>query len=115
MNKYLKEIIIVLLQVITFYTLPLYPHEYQVMGLVLLMIFITFVLSLVMSLISNKKIKYLYPVIVSVLFIPSILIYYNESALIYTVWYLITSATGIVIGIIIKEIYETRRSNKHHK
>ena len=46
----------------------------------------------------DSKIKWFYPVIVSLLFIPSIFIYYNSSAFIYCIWYLIDSFIGVLIG-----------------
>ena len=54
--------------------------------------------------ISNNKIKFLYPLIVSILFIPSVWIYYNSSALIHAVWYLVVSLIGLLIGAFIKWI-----------
>ena len=41
--------------------------------------------------------------VVAILFIPSIPIYYNESALVHSVWYLVVSSVGLLIGVIIKK------------
>ena len=68
------------------------------MGMVLLIILSTFGLSFVLSCISKNRVKYLYPVIISILFIPSVFIYYNESALIHSLWYMVVSAIGLLIG-----------------
>ena len=104
MKKYLKEIIILLLQLFMFYIFPLFAGPTDAMGMVLLIILSTFGLSFVLSFISKNKIKYLYPVVISILFIPSIFIYYNESALIHSLWYFVISITGLLIGGIIKFI-----------
>ena len=50
------------------------------------------------------KWKYIYPIIISILFIPSVFIYYNSSALIHAVWYLVDSGIGFLIGLIIYKI-----------
>lgn len=104
MKRYLKEIIILLLQLFMFYIFPLFAGPTDAMGMVLLIILSTFGLSFVLSCISKNRIKYLYPVIISILFIPSVFIYYNESALIHSIWYLVISCIGIIIGLIINFI-----------
>lgn len=100
MKKYLKEIIILAIQLFMFYIFPLFAGPTDAMGMVLLIILSTFSLSLILSIISNNKIKYIYPIFISILFIPSIFIYYNESALIHSLWYLIISYIGLIIGIV---------------
>lgn len=104
MKRYLKEIIILLLQLFMFYIFSLFSGSTDAMGMVLLIILSTFGLSFVLSCISKNRIKYLYPVIISILFIPSVFIYYNESALIHSVWYLVISSIGMIIGLIINFI-----------
>ena len=104
MKKYLKEIIILFLQLFMFYIFPLFAGPTDVMGMVVLILLSTLILSIVLASISNKRIKYLYPIIVSFIFIPSFFIYYNETALIHSIWYLVDSAIGILIGTIIYKI-----------
>ena len=74
------------------------------MGMILLIILATLLLSIIMGSISKEKIKYLYPIIVSILFIPSVFIYYNESALIHSIWYLVVSSIGLLVGTIIYKL-----------
>ena len=74
------------------------------MGLVVLLIVGTFILSIIISSISKEKVKYFYPLVVSILFIPSIFIYYNETALIHIVWYFVDSLIGLVMGTIIYKL-----------
>ena len=104
MKKYLKEIIILVIQLIMFYLFPLTAGPTDMMGLVLILLFTTLLLSGILTIISNNKIKYLYPIIVAIIFIPSVFIYYNESALIHSIWYLVVSIIGTIIGIIINLI-----------
>lgn len=104
MKKNIKEIIIFALQLFMFYIFPLFAGPTDVMGMVVLILLSTLILSIVLASISNKRIKYLYPIIVSLIFIPSVFIYYNETALIHSIWYLVDSAIGILLGTIIYKI-----------
>ena len=106
MKRYLKEIIILVLQLFMFYIFPLFAGPTDAMGMVLLIILSTLLLSIIIGSISKEKIKYLYPIIVAILFIPSVFIFYNESALIHSIWYLGFSIIGILIGNIIKTIFK---------
>ena len=99
MKRFIKEIIILLIQMFMFYIFPLFAGPTDAMGMVLLIILVTFVLSIIIGSISKEKIKYLYPIIISITFIPSVFIYYNESALVHTLWYLVISSVGLVFGI----------------
>ena len=100
MKKYIKEIIILLIQLFMFYIFPLFAGPTDAMGMVFIIIVTTFILSIILGTISKSNLKYLYPLITSIIFIPSIFIYYNESALIHSIWYLIDSFIGIIIGLI---------------
>ena len=74
------------------------------LGMVFLIILLTLILSIIFGIISKEKIKYFYPIIVAIIFIPSVFIYYNSSALIHSVWYLVISTIGLIPGIIINKI-----------
>lgn len=104
MKKYLKELIILSIQLIMFYLFPLTAGPTDMMGLVLILLFTTLLLSGLLTILSNNKIKYIYPIIVAIAFIPSVFIYYNESAIIHSVWYLVVSIIGTIIGHIIYKI-----------
>ena len=78
MKKNIKEIIIGILQLLLFYVLPLFAGPTDAMGMVFLIIVGTFILSLLIGILSNNKIKYFYSVFTSIIFIPSVFIYYNE-------------------------------------
>jgi len=98
MQKYYKELIILIMQLLVFYITPLFMGDLFAMGVVLMIIILTTILSIVLGLISNQKIKYSYPIVIAILFIPSVFIFYNESALIHSIWYLIISIIGLIIG-----------------
>jgi hypothetical protein len=98
MKRYIKELIIVVIQMLAFYILPLFAGPTDMMGLIYLLILTTFFLSIALGVLSHNKIKYLYSVIIAILFIPSIFIYYNDSAFIHSVWYLVVSAVGLLMG-----------------
>ncbi len=104
MKKYLKEIIIILIQLFMFYIFPLFAGPTDAMGMVFIILFMTLVLSMIMGVISVKIIKYFYPFFCAITFIPSIFIYYNSSASIHSVWYLIISVIGLLLGLIINKL-----------
>ena len=103
MRKFVKEIIILVVQSAVFYLVPLFGMTDNPMGMVLLIVLLTLGLSLILGAVSKEKIKYLYPVIISVLFIPSVFIYYNETALVHAIWYLVVSLVGVAIGAVINK------------
>ena len=78
MKKYLKEILILLIQLFMFYVFPLFAGPTDVMGMIVLLILATLLLSILIGSISNLKVKYLYPIIIAITFVPSVFIYYNE-------------------------------------
>ena len=104
MKKYIKEIVVLLLQLFMFYVFPLFAGPTDMMGMVLLIILATLLLSLIIGSISGNKIKYIYPLVSAITFIPSVFIYYNESALIHSVWYLVVSAIGLLIGAVARKV-----------
>ena len=108
MKKYLKEVLILLLQLFMFYIFPLFAGPTDTIGMVALIMISVFILSIIMIIISREKIKYSYPLVVVLSFIPSIFIYYNVSALIHSVWYLIISSVGVFIGVFVKDIFKIK-------
>lgn len=101
MKKYLKEIIILIIQLFMFYIYPVFCGPTDAMAMVLIILFTTLLLSTILITISNNKIRFLYPIITSIVFIPSIFIWYNESALIHSLWYFVVSLIGLIIGSIL--------------
>ena len=95
MKKYLKEIIF---QTFMFYLFPFFIIKFSPISMVFILISVTFILSMILGIKEKKKIKYLYPIIVLLLFMPTVFIHYNESALIHSLWYFIVSFIGVILG-----------------
>ena len=114
-----KEILILLLQLLIFFVFPLFADSAEPLGMVLSILSATSMLSILLGCVSKKKIKYIYPIITALFFLPTVFIYYNSSALIHAVWYLTISAIGIGIGIIINKcvsiIFKKKNSREHLK
>ncbi len=102
MKKYLKELIVLALQLLLFYIFPLFAGPADAIGMVVLILCGTFLLSAVLSAISGNELKFLYPAAIAVVFIPSVFIYYNETALVHSVWYFFVAAIGVGIGAAIR-------------
>ena len=101
MKKLWKEFIILLIQLFMFYLFPLFAGPTDIMGMVFLILLATLLLSIAMGIVSKSRIKYAYPAAISLLFIPTVWIYYNETALIQAVWYLVIASIGLAIGMTI--------------
>ena len=108
MKRFFKEIIILVIQLFMFYIFPLFAGPTDAMGMVVIILFSTFILSIIIASISKQKTKYLYPIVVAILFIPSVFIYYNESALVHSIWYLVAGYIGMIPGIIINLIFKRK-------
>ena len=52
--------------------------------------------------VSKENLKYTYPIITALLFIPSVFSYYNETAFIHSIWYLVISTLGVLLGSALK-------------
>ena len=98
MKRYWKEIGIILVQLFMFYGLPLLDGPVNGLEMVVLILLVTMLLSVVLGAVSSHRIKYMYPLAIAVLFVPSVWMYYNESALIHAMWYLKGAAIGLAIG-----------------
>ena len=104
MRKYTKELVILLLQMLMFYVFPLTCGPTDAMGMVFLILVSVFTFSAIIGGISDYKIKFLYPIVIAILFIPSVFIYYNESALVHALWYLVVGCVGLGIGAVVHKI-----------
>lgn len=115
MKKYLKEIILVIIQTFMFYIFPLFAGPTDVMGMVVIILLATLILSIIIASILKQKIKYLYPIIIGILFTPSVFIYYNTSALVHILWHMEISFVGIVVGTIIHKIAQKNNYKEREK
>ena len=112
MKRYIKELFIFLFQLSVFYISPLFANPRDMIGMVLLIVLSTFLLSFSLGVLSNSKIKYFYPLATALAFLPSVFIYYNESALIHSIWYLVVSIIGLALGLITRLLIAKASPNK---
>lgn len=104
MKTYGKETAILLLQLFMFYIFPLFAGPTDAMGMVILILLATLLLSLLLGCISDKRIKYLYPPMIAIAFIPSVFLYYNASALVHALWYAVVSTVFLLMGTGIRKL-----------
>ena len=104
MKNYSPELFILLLQFLLFYVYPFFAVPAGPMGMVLIILIVTFLLSLLAGLLGRSRLKFLYPAAAALLFIPSVFIHYNESALIHSLWYLVVSSAGLLTGVLLKKL-----------
>ncbi len=102
--KKLKDMLPFLLIILgTFYLLPMLIQDTGtgMMALLIIIPLICFISSLIYGL--KKPFSIFYPIIVGVLFVPSILIFYNSSAWVYIIGYGIVALIGSFIGVCISK------------
>ena len=109
MKKYSKEIIVFVFQVMVFYLIPFTAGPTDGLGLIIVLLFSTLMLSVIFGAVSKGKVRIIYPFVVAIVFIPTVYIHYNYTALGYTVWYLIDSYLGVLIGSLIGKISRRRK------
>ena len=101
-----KTILILLIQAAVFYFYPLVADPQFAMDMTFTIIITTFILAIFMGCFAGKKIKKYYPVLVMVMFIPSIFIYYNASAIDMGAICLAVAVAGEIIGIVLSPILQ---------
>lgn len=102
-KKYnLTGIISLTINTLLFYLLPLFSGPTDVMGLIVLLLISTLILSFIVGMFCTFKAKYLYPLIIAIVFLPTIFIYYNISATLYVLFHFIVSLIGLIIGLILR-------------
>lgn len=112
MKKYLKEMIILMIQIMLFYLFPFTAGPTDGLGLIIVLLLSTLMLSVIFGAVSKGKVRIIYPFVVAIVFIPTVYIHYNYTALGYIVWYLIDSYLGVGIGSLIKMITERVKPEK---
>ncbi len=100
MKKYLKEIIVIAVEFLFLYLFPLAPLGDKTAHLILLLV-ITLLVGTVGCAVSNKKIKFLFPIASTILLIPTMFIYYNDSHLGYIAWIFVFGLLGTILGSLI--------------
>lgn len=90
--------LLLLAQLGLFYGLPAITGPGNEIGMVVLMLGGTWVLSLLLGAFSGRKIRFFYPILPALLFLPSIPLFYDSSALIHSLWYFIVALIGVDFG-----------------
>ena len=103
--KYIREATILAAQLFMFYIFPLFAGPTDAIGMVLLILISVFVLAVLFGSLIRTRVRYVYPAVVAILFIPSVFIYYNESALVHALWYLVVSSVGLIAGMMLRWIF----------
>lgn len=98
MDKIKKNWIYYLIIFITFYLIPILIKDTG-SGIFILLIVIPLI-TLITSLIYGLRntVDFIYPLIVAILFIPTLFIYYNTSAWVYVIAYSMISLIGELLG-----------------
>jgi len=115
MKKFIKEIILTIIQLCIFFILPAVSGPADIMGAIVLLYCTIFLTSLILGIISNNNIKFIYPIVISLLFAITIPVYYNSSAYIYLLYIFITSMIFVLIGHGIKTLFCCSKFFKNHR
>ena len=101
MKKYFKELIIAIIETAFLYLFPLIPMGNRDAHIILLMV-ITLIVGIVGIAISDKKIKFLFPVFTTIMVVPTMFIYYEPRVYGNIFWMFIFSLLAVIIGQIIR-------------
>lgn len=95
----MKSYLIVL--AIAFYILPLFRISEDMGSVIMINFFIIPIITFFVSFFygRNRKFNIIYPIIATLLFIPTIFIYYNTSVWFYIIIYLVIAFSGNIIGV----------------
>ena len=98
MNKIKKNWIYYLIIFITFYLIPILIKDTGSGMFILLIVIplITLITSIIYGL--RNTFDFIYPLIVAILFIPTLFIYYNSSAWVYVIAYSMIALIGELLG-----------------
>ena len=98
LKKHRLEAVLLLLQLFMFYIFPLFAGPTDAMGMVFLILLASLILGFLCGCLCKTKLKYLYPAAAAILFLPSVWIYYNSSALIHALWHFTAASAGMALG-----------------
>ena len=103
MKKYFKEFIIAGIETAFLFLFPLIPMGNRDAHIILLMV-ITLIVGIVGVAISDKKIKFLYPLFATIMVVPTMFIYYDPRVYGNIFWMFVFSALAVIIGEILRLI-----------
>ena len=103
MKKYLKELIIAVIETAFLFLFPLIPMGNKDAHIILLLV-ITLIIGIVGVAISDKKIKFLFPVFSTIMVVPTMFIYYEPRVYGNIFWMFVFSALATIIGELLRLI-----------
>ena len=103
MKKYLKELIIAVIETAFLFLFPLIPMGNKDAHIILLLV-ITLIIGIVGVAISNKKIKFLFPVFSTIMVVPTMFIYYEPRVYGNIFWMFVFSLLAVIIGEVLRLI-----------
>ncbi len=106
MKNYLKEIICLLISAGVLYIFPAFLHLTDPIGVFVYMFICIFGVSLVLGIISDDIVKFAFPLGISVLYFPTIDIFYNHTASAFLGYFFVISLFGVALGGGIRWLYQ---------
>ena len=103
MKKYLKELIIAVIETAFLFLFPLIPMGNKDAHIILLLV-ITLIGGIVGVAISNKKIKFLFPLFTTILVVPTMFMYYEPRVYGNIFWMFVFSLLAVIIGELLRLI-----------
>ena len=59
-----------------------------------------------LGLICGDRRKYMYPIVPALLFLPTVPVYYNESALVHALWHMAAAVMGLMVGSGVRTVWK---------
>ena len=103
MKKYLKEIIIAIIEIAFLYLFPLIPMGNRDAHIILLLV-ITLIVGIIGVAISDEKIKFLFPIFATIMVVPTMFMYYEPRVYGNIFWMLVFSTLAVIIGELLRLI-----------
>jgi hypothetical protein len=101
MKKYLKELIIAFIELALIFLFPLIPMGNKDAHIILIMA-LTLIVGIIGVAISNKKIKFLFPVLATVMVVPTMFMYYEPRVYGNIFWMFVFSLLAVIIGEVLR-------------
>ncbi len=101
MKKYLKELIIAGIELALIFLFPLIPMGNKDAHIILIMA-LTLIIGIIGIAISDKKIKFLFPVFTTILVVPTMFMYYEPRVYGNIFWMFVFSLLAVIIGEVLR-------------
>ena len=103
MKKYLKEFVIAIIETALLFLFPLIPMGNKDAHIILLLV-LTLIVGIVGVAISDKKIKFLFPVLATIMVVPTMFMYYEPRVYGNIFWMFVFSLLAVIIGELLRLI-----------